>query len=350
MDLHFPFPDPPAFGQVKPIGNGIHWLRMPLPFALDHINLWLIEHGDGWALIDTGIPDDTSRQLWQAVLAGPMAGRPLTRLVVTHFHPDHMGLAAWLQQQFPVEMEATLAEWLYGRMLSLDTSRVFVDSALCFYRGAGLDQTLLDLVARRGNAYGARVKHVPPTYRRLRKGDELVLGERAWTVMIGEGHAPELACLSCRELNILISSDQVLPSISPNVSIWPGEPDANPLALFLASLAQFRSLPADTLVLPSHGLPFRGLHARVDELAVHHRERLDETWDACKQPVTAHDLVALLFRRQLDEHQLFFALGESLAHLHYLVGEGWVERETDAQGVHRFRQLAARGVRRQGDR
>jgi glyoxylase-like metal-dependent hydrolase (beta-lactamase superfamily II) len=268
-----------------------------------------------------------------------MVGRPVSRLIVTHFHPDHMGLAAWFERQFPVTMETTQAEWLYGRMLSLDAGEDFVASCLSFYRGAGFGDDLLTLVAERGNAYGARVKHIPSGYRRLRDGDMVRLADHHWQVIVGEGHAPEMISLWCEERNLLISGDQILPSISPNVSVWPNEPNADPLRLFLGSLERFRQLPADCLVLPSHGRPFYGLHDRIDALTRHHQERLSETLDACRQPITANDLLKIMFPRNLDSHQLFFAIGESLAHLHYLVGRGQVARETDGAAVHRFQRL-----------
>ena len=311
---------------------------MPLPFALSHINLWLIEDGDGWTAVDSGIPDPRTRDLWQQVFAEPMAGRPLKRLVVTHFHPDHMGLAAWLTRRFGLIMESPLSEWLYGRMLSMDSGESFTEASAAFYRAAGLSAEHLTLAAERGNAYAARVKRVPASCRRIREGDELTIGGRKWQVLIGQGHAPELACLWCEELNLLISGDQILPSISPNVSVWPSEPEADQLTLFLASLEMFRRLSSDCLVLPSHGLPFFGLHERVDGLIGHHDERLAETLDACRNPVTAWDLLTLMFRRRLDDHQLFLAIGESLAHLHCLMTRGQVQRDIDSEGVHWFRQ------------
>jgi glyoxylase-like metal-dependent hydrolase (beta-lactamase superfamily II) len=311
---------------------------MPLPFALDHINLWLIQEDDGWVLIDAGIPDQRSRDLWLSVFDGPMAGKPVTRLLVTHFHPDHMGLAAWFEERFGIPMEATRAEWLYGRTLSLDTTGTMVDASHRFYHAAGFGEEMLSLVAERRNAYSARVKQVPVSCRRLCAGDRLTLGGREWRVLIGEGHSPELACFWCAELRLLISGDQILPSISPNVSVWSSEPDADPLRLFLQSLDAFRALPADSLVLPSHGRPFYGLRERIDQLIRHHRERLEETYDACYQPISAHEMQAIMFPRRLDQHQQFFAIGESLAHLHYLLADGRLVREADAKGVNRFRQ------------
>ncbi len=337
--METPFPVPPSPGQAVPVAPGIFWLRMPLPFALDHVNLWLIEDGDGWALVDTGLPDRKTRELWEGILTGPMAGRAPSRLVVTHFHPDHLGLAAWLGRRFGLTMEATLAEWLYGRMLSLDSGEGFIEASRAFYRAAGFDDKLMAVMVDRGNAYGKRVRETPPALRRLQRGEEILIGGRRWRVMVGRGHSPEHACLWCEELEVLISGDQILPSISPNVSVWPNEPQANPLHEFLDSLQTFRVLPDGALVLPSHGLPFRGLHARIDALEHHHDERLSRTLEACGTPLSAYDLLQVLFRRELDTHQLFFALGESLAHLHYLLHRGDLQRETDAAGVCRFGRL-----------
>lgn len=336
--MQFPIPTAPADGRTLAVAPGILLLRMPLPFALDHVNLWLIEDDAGWVVVDTGFPDSRTKGLWEEVFSGPMGGRAPGRLVVTHLHPDHMGLATWLTRRFGLLMETTLGEWAHGRMLSLDSSQAFVDASLAFYHAAGFDAEQLAWVRERGNAYGKRVEDLPPSYRRIGEGDELLLGGRRWRVIVGEGHAVELACLWCEELQLLISGDQILPSISPNVSVWSTEPDGNPLRRFLDSLQRFRTLPADTVVLPSHGLPFRGLHERADELLHHHEERLEATLDACRQPITAKQLVPVLFKRQLDAHQLFFALGESLAHLHCLMGDGRVLREADANGVHRFRR------------
>jgi glyoxylase-like metal-dependent hydrolase (beta-lactamase superfamily II) len=338
FSLQFPIEHPPLAGQTTAVAPGVLWLRMPLPFALNHINLWLISDGATWSLVDTGIPDQATRTLWEAVLAGPLEGRPLGRLLVTHFHPDHMGLAHWLEDRFGLTVETTMAEWLFGRMLSLDSSEAFTAASRQFYQGAGFGPDLLALVTERGNAYGSRIRQIPTRFKRLRDGDRVTIGGHPWTVVVGEGHSAEMACFWCPDRNLLISGDQILPSISPNVSVWPSEPDADPLRLFLSSLERFRTLPEDTLVLPSHGRPFIGLHDRIDALAAHHRDRLDETLAACGGSITAFDLQAVMFRRKLDNHQLFFAIGESLAHLHYLVGQGLIARETGADGVHRFRR------------
>ena len=339
MTLDLPFPAAPAPGQTLAIAPGIVWLRMPLPFALDHINLWLIEEEGGWTIIDTGLASNKSRELWEAVFAGPMRGLPATRLICTHFHPDHMGLADWLANRFGVTLETTLAEWLMGRSLSQASNESFNAVALPFYRAAGFGEDLLALAAQRGNGYASLTPVVPGQFTRIRAGDALTIGGRRWHVVVGEGHSPELAALHCPERGVLISGDQILPSITPNISVWPNEPEADPLGLFLDSLVRFRELPEGTLVLPSHGLPFRGLHARIDAMLAHHDERLERTLAACATQISGTDAIKVLFRRELDDRQIFFAIGEALAHLHRLRTRGLVAREIGADGVQRWRRI-----------
>jgi glyoxylase-like metal-dependent hydrolase (beta-lactamase superfamily II) len=336
MSLDLPFPAAPEPGHTLTVAPGILWLRMPLPFALDHINLWLIEDGDGWIIVDTGLASNKSRTLWDGVLAGPMGGRAPTRLICTHFHPDHMGLADWLAQRFGLVMETTLAEWLMGQGLSLQSKDAFNAISLPFYKAAGFDEKLIALAAERGNGYAQLTPKVPAQFHRIRAGQTLALGGRRWEVIIGEGHSPELAQLWCAELGVLISGDQVLPSISPNVSVWPTESEADPLGLYLGSLERLRPLPENTLVLPSHGLPFRGLHKRIDTMASHHEERIQLTVNACATPISAADLIKVMFKRALDDRTVFFALGEALAHLHHARERGLITRHLDADGVQRW--------------
>lgn len=325
--LAYPFPAIPAPATATEVAPGIHWVRMPLPFKLDHINLWLIEDEGAWTLVDTGLGNDATKALWEQLFAGVMDGRPLRRVVATHFHPDHLGLAGWFGERFGCDVWITLGEWLYGRMLCLEKTDAFAEANVAFYRRAGFDESFLASVRERGNVYGTRVTPVPVTFRRISDGEELRIGGRTWRVIVGTGHAPEHACLYSEEDRLLISGDQILPKISPNVSVYPSEPHADPLSAFLGSFARFMDLPADTLVLPSHGLPFRGLQQRIEDLLLHHDDRLAETEAACAQPTTAVELVKVLFRRELDAHQMFFAVGETLAHLHHLIMLERVESE-----------------------
>lgn len=330
---HHPCGEPPAPGEATEVAPGIFWLRMPLPFKLDHINLWMIEDDGGFTLVDSGIDLPEVRAAWERLFAGALAHRPAIRLVCTHFHPDHLGLAGWLCATRGLDLWATHGEWSFGRLLALEDDAEVTARALPFYRSAGFDEAMLQMVAARGNVYRRRIAPVPATFRRLRDGDRLVIGGRSWEVIVASGHSPEHASLWCDDLRVLIAGDQVLPRISPNISVWPNEPEADPLALYLESLGQFRRLPDDALVLPSHHEPFVGLPARIDQLAAHHDQRLDATLAACRTPSTAVDVLRRLFRRPLDDHQLFFAAGEALAHLRYLEGRALVVRERDGNPV-----------------
>ncbi len=338
--LAFPVSTPPSPGATIEIAPGIHWLRMPLPFALDHINLWLLADGDSWTIVDTGFGQgDQTKILWQKVFDTMAGGRPVKRVLVTHFHPDHMGLAGWMCGRFGVELWTSQAEWLTAHLVRQGWGAGDTESRLAHYRRNGLAGEHLDALRARGNTYAAYVTPVPPQYRRVMAGDVVAINNSSWRVIVGRGHAPEHLCLYNPALDVLISGDQILPVITTNVSVWPDEPDGNPLKLYLDSLADFRPLPETALVLPSHGLPFRNLHFRLDQLAHHHDERLDRAVAACAAPLTAADLIPVLFRRQLDIHQLGFAMGEALAHLHYLVGAGRLRRETGADGIHRFSKV-----------
>lgn len=340
--LSFPQAAPPVSGAIATVAPSVNWLRMPLPFALDHINLWLLEERDGWVIVDSGLNTEETKRLWDEILGHALAGKSVTRLIVTHFHPDHMGLAGWLAEKLRVPLWCTETEWLFARMLCLDHTPDFVANALEFYRRTGADETTRAIFAGRGNPYRQRVSPVPNRFHRLSDGATIEIGGHDWRVIVGRGHAPEHACLYCRDLDVLIAGDQVLPKISPNVSLWPQEPEGDPLALYLASLEKLKhEVPVSALVLPSHGLPFHGLHTRIDQLAGHHEARLAELEVACTEPRTCTEIVPVLFRRKLDAHQLGFAIGETLAHLHYLVNRNRMSRSERADGVYTYRRAVS---------
>lgn len=335
--LSFPHAAPPPGGTFTEVAPGVRWLRMPLPFALNHINLWLVDDGAGWAIVDTGLADDTTKALWEQLLATALDGRPVTRVIVTHYHPDHMGLAGWLTDRLGVELWVTETEWLHARMLSLDDTPRYVASLEAFYRRLGFAAEAAEAFAARGNDYIGHVSPVPYRFHRLADGMELPIGDRGWRVVVGRGHAPEHACLYCPELDLLIAGDQVLPKISPNVGVWHMEPEADTLGFYLASLAKLRgTLPPSCLVLPSHNLPFHGLHTRIEQLEAHHEARLTEVAAACSTPRNALEIVPVLFPRALDPHQMRFAVGEALSHLHHAVALGRLARYDDEDGVWHF--------------
>ena len=322
-------------GEPCELSPGLFGVRFALPFALDHVNLWLLAD-DGWTLIDAGLADQPSRERWQD-LQGFMAGRPVTRVVATHFHPDHIGLAGWWCERSGAELWASRTDWLQARALSLDASEDFVAAGRRFDHRAGLDADQVEERAARGNLYRLRVTLPPATYRRLAEGDEPAIARGRWQVIVGRGHARDALPVQ-RRAQPLIAADQVLPRISPIVGVWPGEPEANPLDEFLQSLATLRQLPNDYLVLPSHGRPFRGLHVRIDQLVAHHRERLAATLEACGRPATAVEIMPQLFDRTLDRHQISFAIAETVAHLNYLLAEGRLERRLDADQRLRYQR------------
>jgi glyoxylase-like metal-dependent hydrolase (beta-lactamase superfamily II) len=334
--LDFPVTTAPTPGETVPIAPGVLWLRMKLPFALNHINLWLVEDGPVWTAIDTGFSLPETKEAWQHIFATQLGGRRIGRVIVTHFHPDHIGMAGWLTEHWHAPLWITEKEWLHARMNTTsgeDAARLRHD----FAHRAGLDAEGATMFAERQGNYRRGVPSVPAAFTRIGEGSVIEIGGHGWRVIIGEGHAPEHACLYCEETGTLIAGDQILPRISPNISVQAYEPDGDPLARYLASLAKLRrELSPEILVLPSHNLPFRGVYQRIDELAAHHRARCDEVIAACTRPLSAAELMPVLFRRQLDRHQTGFALGESLAHLHYLVGEGALTREAGKDGVDRF--------------
>ena len=316
--LVYPFPDVPEPGTVCKVAPGVLWLRMRLPFALDHINLWLLRDGEHWTAVDTGLSNDETRENWTRIMADKNVAATLNRIIVTHYHPDHMGNAGWLTRRFDIPMWTSETEYLSAHAHydggAGNTSRAVAD----LFAEHGLDSASVSAIAARGDNYRKIISEPPKSYVRLLDGDDIKVGDNTWRVIAGYGHAPEHSALYCDALGVLISGDMLLPKISTNVSVWAVEPFGDPLKLFLRSINRFNELPADTLVLPSHGLPFRGAHVRVQMLHDHHADRLAEVETECESPTCAAELLSVLFRRKLDSHQIFFAMGEAIAHLHYL--------------------------------
>jgi glyoxylase-like metal-dependent hydrolase (beta-lactamase superfamily II) len=329
----------PDAGAVTDIAPGVRWLTMPLPSSLNHINLWLIEDEGGVAIVDTGIHSNVSKEVWRAVLAGPLAGRTVTRLIVTHAHPDHIGLAGWLTETLGIELWISETEWRMGQRFSRDAGPLLVESGLALFRRGGLGAEAEQWAASRA-VTRIPMSPVPESYHRLEDGGALRIGDRTWRIIVGRGHAPEHCCLWQQESDLFIAGDQVLPKITPNVSLWPGRDDPDPLGSFLASADKIeRAVPDSVLVLPSHNLPFRRLHNRLRQLRAHHEERMAEVIAACDGPQCAAELVPVLFRRKLDERQMAFAMGEALAHLQYGVTRGRLARRERADGAWLFSRV-----------
>ncbi len=332
MLIDYPFEQLPDPGSALEVAPGVLWIRMPLPFALDHVNLWLIEDGPGWTAVDTGIALDGVKDCWRRLLPS----HPLRRQIVTHFHPDHLGLAGWLERETGAPLWITQGEYLTAHMVCEQFGGYGIPAMLALFVRHGLDDSRAAALAERGNAYKRNLSEIPATYCRLIDDQSTAIGGRDWRVIAGYGHSPEHAALHCAELKLLISGDMLLPRITTNVSAVVSNPDDNPLGLFLDSIARFKQLPSETLVLPSHGKPFRGLHARIAELEKHHAERCGELLDAIARPTSAAELMPVLFTRPLtDAHQVMFAMGETIAHLNYLEHAQRVGR-IEENGIIRF--------------
>jgi len=321
----------PASGEVMPIVPGLNWVRLHIPGPLKHVNCWLLDDADdrgpGVALIDTGMATSDAREAWKRVFKGPLAGVRVTRMIGTHFHPDHIGLAGWMCDHHAAPLVMTRGEWLTARMLVADARDAVPPEMLAFWRGAGWDDDQIAHASARGWAGFRRiVTPLPLGYTRIKDGDTLAIGGQDWRIVVGSGHSPEHACLLNEAAGILIAGDQVLPRISPNVSLTVTEPDADPLGEWFASIARLKQLPDGLLVLPGHGDPFTGLHARLDAMDREHRERLDElhAFLATDQDVgkRAIDVFGRLFRRAIGPDMLGMATGEALAHLRRLEVEG----------------------------
>jgi glyoxylase-like metal-dependent hydrolase (beta-lactamase superfamily II) len=341
--LEYPLGDTiPAAGTTHEIAPGLLWHRCALPFALDHINLWLIrdvlDGKSGWSAVDCGVANDASRTAWAEVCADALQGEPLLRVLATHCHPDHIGLSDWLCRRFDAPLWMSAGEYGFARMMAAALPGVDGSAAVPHFQRHGLsDPALLAQLQGRRNYYPSLVPAVPQSYRRMQDGQLILAGGRYWRVICGYGHSPEHVALHCADLGVLISGDMVLPRISTNVSVFAIEPEGNPLQQYIDSLAKFDDLPDDTLVLPSHGKPFRGLHTRIRQLREHHVARLADVLEACRSAQSAADIVPIMFRRPLDAHQLTFALGEALAHLHKLWFDGLLSRTAGADGVLRFK-------------
>jgi len=333
--VSFPFPEPPAPGEALLVAPGVYWVRLSLPFLLNHVNIYLVEDEGGWAALDTGLGTDLAKAAWEGVLAGPLSGKRLTRVICSHYHPDHMGLVGWLTSRFDCTLSMARTEFLTAKVLE---SSAFAANPR-FYLERGLPYDLSTNVSSDGHGYLRLVTGLPLQFDRLVAGQTFKIGGRVFEVFTGGGHSPEQAMLYCAAEKLFFSFDQVLTKISPNISVQSMQPDANPLGEYLGSLGEIRGeIPPDVLVLPGHHVPFTGLHKRIAELQAHHASRCALIAEAvAAAPCTAAELVPVLFKRQMDAHQTGFAFGETVAHINFMVGKGDIVQVRGADGVLRAR-------------
>ncbi|MGU7785015.1 MBL fold metallo-hydrolase [Burkholderia sp. PU8-34] len=341
--LNYPCGKAAVPGAAHEVAPGVLWMRMPMPLSLmSHVNLWAVRDGNGWAAFDTGLQTGDTADAWRRLFAGGGALAPggLTRLFVTHSHPDHSGLAGWLTRKFGCRLWMTRTEYLMCRVMTAEVGRDAPDDVVRFYRSAGWDDDAIDVHRTCFGGFGKYVYAPPDSYQRVRDGEELRIGDHIWRVVVGTGHASEHACFHCPELKLLISGDQVLARVSPNVSVIPTEPDANPTGDWLDSLGKLRlEIPDDVLVLPGHDEPFRGLHLRLDYLKRSQHLALDRVREALREPRRAVDVFPQLFSRPIgsDPDLLDVATGESIAHLNYLLHRREAEVKLDSDGVAWYR-------------
>jgi glyoxylase-like metal-dependent hydrolase (beta-lactamase superfamily II) len=330
----------PDIGQAIEILPGLKWLRLPLPFLLGHINVWLLKDADAWAIVDTGIFTSATREVWESIFSAELQNAPISKVLVTHMHPDHVGCAGWLCERFDIELIMSREEYLLCRILVSDTGTPAPQEGRRFYTAAGFSEENMFRYIELFGGFGKVVAQLPQSYQRIQQDQTVSIGDDQWQVITGHGHSPEHACMYNARQNVLISGDQILPTISSNVSVFPTEPGANPLAGWFESLRRLkRVLPDDVLVLPAHGKPFRGVKYRLDALIEEHESGLEKLREFCRQPQRAVDVFPVLFKSKITNNNLIMAAGEAIAHLQYLLYEGEMEIDKKKDGVYWYRSL-----------
>ena len=333
MTIRFPFDVPPDHGQAVEVADGILWLRLPLPMALDHVNVYALADADGWTIVDTGMNSRKTRAIWEAALAGPLAGKPVARVLLTHHHPDHVGLAGWFQDQ-GAELLTTRTAWLYARMLTLDVQDRPSAQSMQFYTRAGMPPEMLAKRAgERPFNFSDVVAPMPLGFTRLEEGQTLTLAARRWRVRLGQGHAPDHITLWSED-GLVIGGDQLLPGISPNIGVYPTEPEADPLTDWITATDRFKPhATAGQLVLPGHKLPFTGLPLRLAQMTENHHAALERLMTHLHRPRTAVECFPALFKRTIGEAEYGLALVEAVAHLNCLHRQGQISRRLSQSGA-----------------
>jgi len=333
--LNYRFQDrQPGEAEVTEVAKGVFWLRLPLFGRLNHINVWLLRDYDGWTVVDTGLNREDVQRIWRSVFESHLEGKPVTRVIATHLHGDHTGNAGWICRHWDCELWMSRADFYMCKVMAADGPSDVPEDAIRFYRRAGFDDARLDRYRARFGQFGANVTPLPAGYRRIEDGQYIDIGGREWRAAIGHGHAPEHVCLYCPELKVIIGGDQLLPKITPNVSVQPSEPYANPLRDFVNTCSRFREmLPPDLLVLPAHEMLYEGLHERLTELIDWHEVCLEKLYDLCSEPKRAVDCFSALFKSEINDFSYFPATGESIAHLHCALERRMLKVEEDEAGV-----------------
>ena len=339
--LRYPWETPPEHGQSIEVAPGVLWLRLPLPMKLDHVNVYALDEGDSWTIVDTGFSTKTSKAIWEGIMAGPLGGKPVSRVVVTHHHPDHIGLAGWFQTEHGAELVTTRTAWLTARMMTLDEQEVPTAESLSFYRKSGMDSAIYDKRANeRPFNFADIVDPLPLGYTRIKQGDTIIFGGRTWDVHMGNGHAPEHATFWSRDDNLVLAGDQILSSISPNVGVYATEPMADPIGEWLEACERLAPMArADHLVLGGHKLPFTGLPTRMRQLIDNHHGALKRLLAYIEEPKSASECFAPLFKRKIGEAEYGLALVEAVGHLSHLYQTGLSTRALRDDGAWVYQRI-----------
>lgn len=320
------------------VAEGILWFRLPMPIALDHINIYLLDDGDSWVLIDTGLADTKSIEIWTNILKKYLSKRPIQKIIGTHFHPDHVGLAGWLIERTDAEFWMTQIEWLSARQAYLTVDSGFSQVMSAFYKKANLKPDLIKIYEDIGNDYRSMVTPIPLEYERIEHSTSFKIGDRVWKPVFGSGHSPDHVSFYCEKDRIMLGGDMLLPRITPIIAVWWQEPNADPLKGYIEFLETLESIGSDALILPAHNRPYKELQTRVADLIFHHNERLEITYEACKNENSAEAIMQELFIRKLDPFQTRFAIGETIAHINNLLKKGTLRRRLDDDGVYFYSQ------------
>lgn len=336
--IRYPSDTPPDTGSAITVAEGILWLRLPLPMTLDHVNIYALDEGDHWTLVDCGIQSRKTMAIWDSLLAGPLRGKPVGRVLLTHHHPDHVGAAGWFMAQ-GAELWASRTAWTLARMLILDVETEPSPAALAYWRAAGMDPAIYARrLTERPFNFADMAHPLPVGYRRLQQGDVIRAAGRTWDVHVGHGHAPEHLVFFSRDDALVLAGDQILPSISPNIGVHPSEPLADPLADWLESCARFATLVReDHLILGGHKLPFTGAPTRMRQLIDNHAGGLKRLVRHLDVPRTAVECFPPLFKRTIDAGTYGLAMVEAVAHLNHLLHLGHVTRDMGPDGAWRWR-------------
>tara|TARA_Y100000385_G_scaffold181915_1_gene187883 strand:+ start:3242 stop:4279 length:1038 start_codon:yes stop_codon:yes gene_type:complete len=337
--LSYPFDNRPNPGELIEVGPGIFWIRMPLPISLNHINLWMLEEQEGWTLVDTGMATEDTKALWEEIFSTHLNSKPVKQVIVTHMHFDHLGLAGWLVEKWGATLCMSRTEYLSSRVIINEIKSDPPEATVAFFRAAGVEESILDEFKVRFNNRSDFVSPLPSHYKRLTDNQVLQIGSLQWTVIIVEGHSPEHICLHCKSLNIMIAGDQILPRISPNISVRPDEPRANPLHNFLRSCESLKNrLNKDVLILPSHGDPFYGVHLRLQDMINEHKKGLQDLLEFCSQPRSVAEVFPILFKSKINIGNMVIAVGEAVANLNYLVSSKELVVDIGSDGIARYKQ------------